>query len=46
MGTLSGGQVKKLVKSGELIIEPFDEEMAQPATYDLRLYLAVMSGPI
>lgn len=46
MGTLSGRQVKELVKSGKLVIEPFDEDLVQPATYDLRLGAKILASPL
>jgi len=46
MGTLSGGQIKELVKRGDLVIEPFDEDLVQPATYDLRLGSKILASPL
>jgi len=46
MGTLSGRQIKELVKRGDLIIEPFDEDLVQPATYDLRLGSKILASPL
>ena len=46
MGTLSGRQIKELVKRGDLFIEPFDEELVQPATYDLRLGPKILASPL
>jgi dCTP deaminase len=46
MGVLSGRQIKELVKSGKLRIEPFDEVLVQPATYDLRLGPRILASPI
>ena len=46
MGTLSGRQIKELVKRGDLVIEPFDEDLVQPATYDLRLGSNILASPL
>jgi len=46
MGILSGGQIKKLVESGELRIEPFNSEQVQPASYDLRVGTKILASPI
>jgi dCTP deaminase len=46
MGTLSGQQIVELVRSGELVIDPFDEELVEPATYDLRLADVILASPI
>ena len=46
MGVLSGRQIKELVKSGKLVIEPFDETLVQPATYDLRLGSKILASPL
>lgn len=37
MAILSGAQIERLVRAGELVIDPFDEDLVQPATYDLRV---------
>ena len=46
MGTLSGRQIKELVKRGDLVVEPFDEDLVQPATYDLRLGSKILASPL
>lgn len=46
MGVLSGRQIKDLVRSGKLSIEPFDEALVQPATYDLRLGPKILASPL
>lgn len=46
MGVLSGRQVRELVKSGGLGIDPFDESLIQPATYDLRLGFKILASPL
>ncbi|MFQ5826120.1 MAG: hypothetical protein ACE5IA_02075, partial [Dehalococcoidia bacterium] len=46
MGTLSGRQIVQLVKAGKLVIDPFDESLVQPATYDLRLGSKVLASPL
>ena len=35
---LSGGEVRDAVETGELVIEPFDDDSIQPACIDLKLY--------
>ena len=34
---LSDVDIKKAVRSGEIVLKPFDEKRLQPATYDIRL---------
>ena len=46
MGVLTGRQIKELVNTGHLTIEPFDETLVMPATYDLRLHYKVLASPI
>ena len=46
MSTLSGKQITEIVKSGDLIINPFNENLVQPATYDLLLGSKVLAAPI
>lgn len=46
MAILSGAQIERLVIAGELIIEPFDEKLVQPATYDLRLGSKILASPL
>lgn len=46
MSVLSGRQTKELVKSGRMRIEPFDEQLIQPATYDLRLGPKILASPL
>ncbi len=46
MGTLTGRQIKNLIASGELVIDPFDEELIQPASLDLRLHYKVLASPL
>jgi len=46
MGVLSGRQVRDLVKNDKLGIEPFDEALVQPATYDLRLGNKILASPL
>ncbi len=46
MGMLSGSQIHRLVESEELVISPFDEELVQPASYDLRLGPKVLASPL
>ncbi len=46
MGTLTDRQIKNLVASGELVINPFDETLVQPATIDLRAHHKVLASPL
>jgi dCTP deaminase len=46
MGVLSGRQIREFVGSGKLRIDPFDESLVQPATYDLRLGAKVLAGSL
>ena len=46
MGVLSDAQIKRLVEAGDLIIDPFDETLVQPATYDLRLGSKILASPL
>jgi len=46
MGILSGKQISELVKKKELLIEPFEPEFIQPASYDLRLGRKILASPL
>lgn len=46
MGALNGNQIRSLVKEGRLVIEPFDDRMVQPASYDLRLGPNILASPL
>ena len=46
MGTLSGAQIRRLVAEGRLFIEPFDGELLQPASYDLRVGPKLLASPL
>lgn len=46
MATLSGKRIAQLVKAGKLVIEPFDEGLVQPASYDLRLGTKILASPL
>lgn len=46
MGVLSGRQIRDLAKNDKLGIEPFDEALVQPATYDLRLGSKILASPL
>lgn len=46
MGPLAGQQITRLVKSGELGIDPFDEQLVQPASYDLRVGPRILAAPL
>ena len=46
MGILSGKQISGLVKKRKLVIEPFEPEFIQPASYDLRLGHKILASPL
>lgn len=46
MAILSGGAIQRLVRTGQLRIEPFDENLVQPATYDLCLGPKILASPL
>lgn len=46
MGVLSGRQITSLVGSGKLLIEPFNPEQIQPASYDLKIGKKILASPI
>lgn len=46
MAVLSGRAIRRLAGTGQLRIEPFDESLVQPATYDLRLGPKILASPL
>src|SRR5206468_12124299 len=46
MGVLSDREIKRRVGAGDLLIEPFDETLIQPASYDLRLGSKLLASPL
>ena len=46
MGILSGAQIRSMVDMGELLLSPFDPELVQPASYDLRLGSKILASPL
>lgn len=46
MSILSGRQITSLVGSGKLLIEPFNSEQIQPASYDLKIGTKILASPI
>lgn len=46
MGVLTGRQIQELAQKGLLVIDPFNPQSIQPATYDLRLHYKVLASPI
>jgi dCTP deaminase len=46
MGTLSDIQIRRLVKSAKLVIQPFEDDLVQPASYDLRLGGKILASPL
>jgi len=46
MGILSGRQIRQMVESGKLLIEPFSPEQINPATYDLKIGNKILASPI
>jgi len=46
MSTLPGKKIAELVKKGDLVIEPFDHKLIQPASYDLLLGRKILASPL
>jgi len=46
MSVLTGRQIRELVFSGQFLIDPFDDSLVEPATYDLRLFHKVLASPV
>jgi dCTP deaminase len=46
MATLPGSRIRALVEARKLVIDPFDEKLVQPATYDLRLGPKILASPL
>ena len=46
MGILSDRQIKKMVESGKLTIDPYNREQVQPASYDLRIATKILASPV
>ena len=46
MGTLNGSQIRELVQEGQLVIDPFIDELIQPASYDLMLGRKILASPL
>lgn len=46
MGTLTDRQIKNIIASGDLVIDPFDEKLIQPATLDLRAHHKLLASPL
>ena len=46
MGALTGRQIKALVEAGHLVIDPFDQQLIEPASYDLRLGSKILASPL
>lgn len=46
MAILSGAQIERLVKTRQLVIDPFDPDLVQPATYDLRVGRKILASPL
>jgi len=46
MGILSDRQIKKIIESGKLTIDPYKPEQVQPASYDLRLATKILASPV
>ena len=43
---MNGNQIRSLVRDGRLVIQPFDDDMVQPASYDLRLGPKILASPL
>jgi dCTP deaminase len=46
MSTLSGKKIAEMVRDGKLRIDPFDHQLIQPASYDLRLGPKILASPL
>lgn len=46
MGILSDRQIKRMVESGKLGIDPYSPEQVQPASYDLRVASKILASPV
>ena len=46
MGILSDRQIKKMVESGKLTIDPYKPEQVQPASYDLGIATKILASPV
>lgn len=46
MGILSDRQIKRMVESGKLTIDPYNLEQVQPASYDLRIATKILASPV
>lgn len=46
MGIIPGKKIAEMVGAGKLIIEPFDPELVQPASYDLCLGPKILASPL
>ncbi|PKN69411.1 MAG: dCTP deaminase [Deltaproteobacteria bacterium HGW-Deltaproteobacteria-12] len=46
MSTLSGKKIAEMVRDGKLKIDPFDHQMIQPASYDLRLGPKILASAL
>ena len=46
MAILSGTQISRLVQTEELVLNPFDPQLVQPASYDLRLGHKLLASPL
>ena len=46
MATLTGRLIKEYVRSGGLVIDPFDESQVEPASYDARLGAKILASPL
>ena len=46
MGARNGDQIKNLVREGRLAIHPFDENLVQPASIDLRIGPKLLASPL
>jgi dCTP deaminase len=46
MGILSDRQIKRMVESGKLTIDPYNHEQVQPASYDLRIATKILASPV
>ena len=46
MAVLTGRQIRELTENNLLKVEPFDSDLVQSASYDLRLHYKVLASPV
>ena len=46
MAVLTGRQIREIAEKNLLKVEPFESDLVQPASYDLRLHYKVLASPV